>query len=207
MIRRRMLPALLALGATTAQAADWWKNITPLAFLFDEDKAQKHPLWYKELYGSADHVPETEEYGIRSFVYRARRPFHPEKFQAFIGRTWPGLIRAKGHFWLATRPLWVGEFSLAGAIARVAPMGRWWAAVPRQRWPDHPEWKRVISRHWDAVWGDRRQELVFIGTGMDEVAIRAALDDCLVGQAGRRTFDPAAYRALRDPFPQWEAAA
>ena len=72
--------------------------------LFDHEKAQEYPLWHKELYGHACHVPETEEYGISSFVYRARRPFHPEKFNAFPARTWPGLIRAKGHFWLATRP-------------------------------------------------------------------------------------------------------
>jgi G3E family GTPase len=80
--------------------------------LFDEEKAQEHPLWFKELYGAHEHVPETEEYGIHSFVYRARRPLDPQKFQAFANTTWPGLIRAKGHFWLATRPQWVGEFSL-----------------------------------------------------------------------------------------------
>ena len=72
--------------------------------LFDEEKASRHPLWFKELHNFKEHVPETEEYGINSFVYRGRAPFHPEKFAAFINRTWPGLIRAKGHFWLATRP-------------------------------------------------------------------------------------------------------
>lgn len=172
--------------------------------LFSEENAQTHPLWFKELYGFADHVPETEEYGIGSFVYRARRPFHPEKFNAFINGVWPGLIRAKGHFWLATRPGWVGDFSLAGAIARVTPMGRWWAAIPKARWPDHPEWREMMKRHWDKAWGDRRQELVFIGTGMDEAAMRAALDACLVGSAAGG-FDPAAYSDLTDPFPQWDA--
>jgi G3E family GTPase len=171
--------------------------------LFDEERAQRHPLWYKELYSFGEHVPETEEYGIQSFVYRARRPFDPERFDAFINRTWPGLIRAKGHFWLATRPNWVGEFSLAGAIARVTAMGHWWAAIPRRHWPEHADWKRNLARNWDKVWGDRRQELVFIGTGLDEAAIRSALDGCLLGRAGATRFDPVAYAGLRDPFPAW----
>ena len=175
--------------------------------LFSEDKAQQHPLWYKELYGASEHVPETEEYGIGSFVYRARRPFDPTKFSAFIQKTWPGLIRAKGHFWLATRAEWVGEFSLAGAIARVTPMGLWWAAIPRARWPDHPDWTALLKKNWSNVWGDRRQELVFIGAKFDEAAIRAALDACLVGSATVSRFDPARYRDLPDPFPAWQRAA
>jgi len=174
--------------------------------LFDHEKAQEHPLWHKELYGFRDHVPETEEYGISSFVYRARRPFHPEKFSAFLSRTWPGLIRAKGHFWLATRPDWVGEMSLAGSICRTEAMGFWWAAVPRSRWPDHPEWTAILNRNWHSVWGDRRQELVFIGTELDEAAIRAALDLCLVGDALPLRFNPERYRDLPDPFPAWRRA-
>jgi G3E family GTPase len=94
---------------------------------FDFEKAQQHPLWYKELYGFADHTPETEEYGVTNFVYRARRPFDPAKFQAFLRETWAGVIRSKGHFWLATRPQWVGELSQAGAIVRSEGMGFWWA--------------------------------------------------------------------------------
>ncbi|MGA0598690.1 zinc metallochaperone GTPase ZigA [Enterovirga sp. CN4-39] len=171
--------------------------------LFDGDKAQQHPMWYKELYAPHEHVPETEEYGIGSFVYRARRPFHPAKLSEVINRTWPGLIRAKGHFWLATRPNWVGELSLAGSICRVTPMGTWWAAVPKSRWPDHPEWQTLLARHWSPTWGDRRQELVFIGTELDEAAIRHALDSCLVGSATTARFDPDAYRLLPDPFPAW----
>lgn len=174
--------------------------------LFDHEKAQEHPLWHKELYGFRDHVPETEEYGIASFVYRARRPFHPEKFNAFLGRTWPGLIRAKGHFWLATRSDWVGEMSLAGSICRTEAMGFWWAAVPPSRWPDHPEWQAILNRNWHSVWGDRRQELVFIGTELDEAAIRAALDLCLVGDALPLRFNPERYRDLPDPFPAWRRA-
>ena len=165
---------------------------------FSEEKAQEHPLWFKELYGAHVHVPETEKYGISSFVYRARRPFDPERFNAFVNATWPGLIRAKGHFWLATRPNWVGEFSLAGAVARVSAMGFWWAAVPRKRWPEAGEFKDRLHTVWSEVWGDRRQELVFIGAGMDEAAIRAALNGCLVETGhDHAPFDPAPYKVCR----------
>jgi G3E family GTPase len=174
--------------------------------LFDEEKAQEHPLWHKELYGHAEHMPETEEYGISSFVYRARRPFDPLKFNAFLQRTWPGLIRAKGHFWLATRPEWVGEMSLAGAVCRTESMGFWWAAVPKNRWPEHEEWKSLLNRNWSPVWGDRRQELVFIGASLDEAAIRSALDSCLLGSSIHQKFEPDAYRDLPDPFPVWKRA-
>ncbi|PXW67031.1 zinc metallochaperone GTPase ZigA [Methylobacterium sp. B4] len=175
--------------------------------LFDEEKAQEHPLWFKELYGAHAHVPETEEYGIGSFVYRARRPFDPARFQAFANTTWPGLIRAKGHFWLATRPEWVGAFSLAGAVAHIGAMGFWWAAVPRKRWPEEAVFRERLDTVWSEVWGDRRQELVFIGRGMDREAITAGLDACLVGSADARRFDPEAYRHLPDPFPAWRRAA
>lgn len=171
--------------------------------LFDSEKAQGHPLWAKELYGYASHVPETEEYGISSFVYRARRPFHPLKFQEFLNSTWPGLIRAKGHFWLATRPEWVGEMSLAGSICRTEALGLWWAHVPKERWPRSEEWRQILARHWHSVWGDRRQELVFIGQALDEVTMRAALDECLVGESTPLRFTPDRYRHLPDPFPVW----
>ncbi|GJE16287.1 zinc metallochaperone GTPase ZigA [Methylobacterium marchantiae] len=175
--------------------------------LFSEEKAQEHPLWFKELYGAHEHVPETEEYGIGSFVYRARRPFDPRAFHAFTKATWPGLIRAKGHFWLATRPDWVGEFSLAGSIARVSPMGAWWVCVPKSRWPDDAEWRTHLAENWSEAWGDRRQELVFIGTGLDREAITKALDACLVGAEDVAHFDPAPYRSLPDPFPAWRREA
>ncbi len=91
--------------------------------LFDYEKAESHPLWVKELNGFRDHVPETEEYGISSFVYRASRPFDPAKFDAVLKRDWPGLVRAKGHFWLATRPAWCGELSIAGVVCRTSGLG------------------------------------------------------------------------------------
>ena len=173
--------------------------------LFDFEKAAEHPLWFKELNGFADHVPETEEYGIRSFVYRARRPFDPAKLQAFIDTPWPGVVRAKGFFWLATRPHYVGELSQAGALVRTGKRGLWWASVPRHRWPDHPDWRAAMRPYLDPVWGDRRQEIVFIGCDpMDEADIRARLDACLVPE---QDFTPGRWRGLSDPFPSWERDA
>jgi len=170
--------------------------------LFSEARAARHPLWHKELYGWEDHVPETEEYGITSFVYRARQPFDPARLQGFLDRQWPGLIRAKGHFWLATRPDEIGLLSIAGRQCRIDTRGFWWAAVPKAHWPRYPQFSRLLDRHWDEVWGDRRQELVFIGAGLDESAIRATLDLCLVGDdAG---FNPQLALRLRDPFPAWQ---
>jgi G3E family GTPase len=174
---------------------------------FDHDKAQEHPLWFKELYSFADHRPETEEYGIRSFVYRARRPFNPERFHAFLNSSWPGVVRAKGHFWLASRPEWVGEMSQAGALVRHEAMGFWWANVPRERWPGHPEWREHIERAWDPVYGDRRQEIVFIGTDFDETWIRRRLDGCLEGDAEATAMHSDEWRRLPDPFPAWKTDA
>jgi G3E family GTPase len=167
---------------------------------FDPDQAAMHPLWAKELYGFADHVPETEEYGVASFVYRARRPFDPARLHRVLNGDLPGVIRAKGHFWLATRPDWAGEFSLAGALSQVRPLGRWWAAVPKARWPGDREFLSDIAARSEAPWGDRRQELVFIGSGMDEAAIRSALDAALVPAPD---FRPKDWARLADPFPAW----
>ncbi|ETR76270.1 hypothetical protein X566_17030 [Afipia sp. P52-10] len=171
---------------------------------FDFEKAQANPLWYKELYGFADHVPETEEYGIRNFVYRAQRPFEPEKLHRFLRESWGGVIRAKGHFWIATRPDWVGELSQAGAIVKTEGMGFWWANIPVERWPSDPYWRQTLKKNWNALYGDRRQEIVFIGTDMDEQAIRARLDACLV--AGEPGMNIKAWSKLSDPFPKWRRA-
>ncbi|TVQ55414.1 MAG: GTP-binding protein [Rhodobacteraceae bacterium] len=176
--------------------------------LFDFETAHEHPLWFKELYGFKDHVPEDVEYGVTSFVWRARRPLHPAKFREFLQTPLPGVIRAKGHFWLATRPDFAGEFSLAGAIATSKALGLWWAAVPKARWPQDPEALARMRATWDPVFDDRRQEIVFIGAmdTMDRPRIEAALERCLVGDPENPVFEPEAWATLPDPFPAWGRA-
>ena len=172
--------------------------------LFDFERAHEHPMWAKELYGFADHVPETEEYGVASFVYRARRPFEPEKIMAVLNSEMPGVIRAKGHFWIASRPDWVVEFSLAGALSSVKPLGNWWAAVPKDRWPDHESARTYMAAHWQEPWGDRRQEIVFIGAGIDWPSLEARLDACLLPE--HAAAGPDQLPDLPDPFPVWRRA-
>ena len=169
--------------------------------LFDDDRAAEHPLWAKELYGYANHRPESEEYGIESFVYRARRPFDPAKFHDFLtGNGLDGVIRAKGHFWLATRADWVGELAVAGSQTMTARMGRWWGGIAKRDWPNDGRFEDFVARHWDPVWGDRRQELVFIGIDMDQARLCRGLDACLLPGTA---FTPERWRGLHDPFPAW----
>ncbi|WP_291195861.1 GTP-binding protein [Hyphomonas sp.] len=171
---------------------------------FDFEKAEEHPLWAKELYGFANHAPETDTYGIESFVYRSRRPFDPDKILAFFNEAWPNVVRAKGFFWVATRPDWIGEVSQAGALVRHQGMGRWWAVTPRERWPDSESFKAYMAGIWDRDVGDRRQEIVFIGIGMDEAALRKRLDECLTDIRHGSTPDRMRARTdLQDPFPAW----
>jgi G3E family GTPase len=171
---------------------------------FDFARAQQAAGWARALAG--EHLPESVEFGITNFVYRARRPFHPARFHAFINSDLPGVIRAKGFFWLATRMPWAGSWHLAGSVGRFEAAGFWFAAVPEERWPADPQWREGIRKQWQGEQGDRRQELVFIGIGMDETRLRAALDACLLTneewRAGVR-----AWTRLPDPFPGWSEAA
>ncbi len=169
--------------------------------LFDFDKAHGHPMWVKELYGFADHTPETEEYGVVSHIYRAKQPFHPEKIHALLNSQMPGVIRSKGHFWISSQPDWALEFSLAGALSSVQPLGPWWAAVPKDRWPDDPSARANMAAHWQEPWGDRRQEIVFIGAGIDWPALKARLDAALVPEDQAYGMDK--LPDLPDPFPAW----
>ena len=169
---------------------------------FSFEKAQQSAGWLKELRG--EHLPETEEFGISSFVYEARRPFHPKKFYEFLhSKEIAGkLIRSKGFFWLATRPQFAGSWSQAGGIARYGAAGLFWKAVPKEQWPEDPDYLNAIAEQWVEPFGDMRQELVFIGQGLDKADIIARLDACLLTEdmvlQGKQ-----AWAKLPDPFPRW----
>ena len=171
--------------------------------LFDFEKAQQSPGWLKEMRG--EHVPETEEYGITSFSYEARRPFHPDKFFNFLHNTkqYGKLIRSKGYFWLATRPTFAGQWSQAGGIARYGYAGLFWKAVPKKDWPEDEEYLESIKRLWVEPFGDMRQELVFIGQELNQKEITNKLDDCLLSE--EEVLKGKAYwKTLKDPFPEWK---
>ncbi|MDB4097087.1 zinc metallochaperone GTPase ZigA [Methylophilaceae bacterium] len=171
--------------------------------LFDFERAEKAPGWLKEMQG--EHVPETEEYGISSFSYVARRPFYPEKIHNLLHDTkrFGKLIRSKGYFWLGTRPEFVGQWNQAGGIARYGFAGRFWKSVPKKDWPEDEESLNIINKQWVEPFGDMRQELVFIGQNLNKEGMTEALDDCLLtdedilkGKAHWATFT--------DPFPAWK---
>ncbi len=169
---------------------------------FDFERASLAPGWLKEMRG--EHVPETEEYGISSFTYTARRPFHPARFHAFLNRDWDNgkLLRSKGYFWLATRPRLAGTWSQAGGIAHHGVAGFFWKAVAEKNWPEDAETRAFIREKWREPFGDMRQELVFIGQGMDPARTRRVLDACLLSEAETRA-GLEYWRTLEDPFPDW----
>ncbi|MGP9566573.1 zinc metallochaperone GTPase ZigA [Halomonas sp. AOP5-B2-8] len=170
---------------------------------FNFERAQRAPGWLKEMRG--EHVPETEEYGIGSFAYHARRPFHPQKFHDLLNQGWfgKGLLRSKGFFWLATRPQAAGQWSQAGGIAHHGPAGMFWKAIPEANWPEDPETRHFIMEKWQEPFGDMRQELVFIGQNLNQTQMREALDACLLSEA-ELLQGMAAWKQLPDPFPAWE---
>jgi len=169
---------------------------------FDFAKAQQAPGWYQELQGG--HIPETEEYGIRSFVYRARRPFHPQRFQALArGGALSHVIRAKGYFWLATRMESVCLWQQAGGVKRMGVVGKWWASLPAELRPQTPELTAYLAEQWQEPYGDRRQELVFIGVGLDVADLSAQLDAALLNEA-EMAGGPASWASLPDPFPKFQ---
>lgn len=169
---------------------------------FDFEKASQAPGWLQELRGA--HVPETTEYGIASSAYRARRPFHPQRFFNFINRPWVNgkLLRSKGFFWLASKHQDAGSWSQAGGLIRHGFAGRWWRFVPKNQWPDDQESNAAILQSWTATTGDCRQELVFIGQNIDFAQLTNELDECLLSDA-EMALGIEGWRLLEDPFGPW----
>jgi G3E family GTPase len=172
--------------------------------LFDMAQAQQSAGWAQALSGG--HIPESEEFGITNFVWRARRPMHPARWKALVESDLPGVIRAKGFFWLATRMAWAGSWQLAGSVGRHEAAGFWFSAVPQKDWPTDPAWREGVLKLSEGEFGDRRQEIVFIGVGMDEAALRQRLEACLLTDAEMKG-GPAAWSRLADPFPSWGPAS
>ncbi|SQG01017.1 putative cobalamine biosynthesis-like protein [Paucimonas lemoignei] len=204
---RQELIAILQRLNTQAEILPMVMGQVPLAKIlntgrFDFERASLAPGWLKELRG--DHVPETEEYGIASTAYRARRPFHPERFFSFIDREWTNgkLLRSKGFFWLASKHQDAGSWSQAGGLMRHGFAGRWWRFVPKAQWPDDEESVGAIKSNWSAQTGDCRQELVFIGQNIDFAQLTAELDNCLLTDA-EMAIGSDAWRLLPDPFGPW----
>jgi G3E family GTPase len=169
---------------------------------FDFEKAAQAPGWLQELRGA--HVPETLEYGIASTAYRARRPFHPQRFFDFINGSWENgkLLRSKGFFWLASKHMDAGSWSQAGGLMRYGYAGRWWRFVPKNQWPQDAETTAEIMKNWMAATGDCRQELVFIGQNIDFTELNAQLDQCLLTDDEMKLGDEG-WRLLTDPFGPW----
>lgn len=170
--------------------------------LFDFERAQQAPGWLVEMRG--EHFPESEDYGIGSFSYLARRPFHPDKFYEVLYSLdkYGKLLRSKGYFWLATRPQFAGQWSQAGGIAHHGFGGMFWKAVPKKNWPDDQDYLDSINEQWVEPFGDKRQELVFIGQGLDQSGITRALDNCLLSEE-EALKGKAHWATLADPFPVW----
>ncbi|MBX9617246.1 MAG: zinc metallochaperone GTPase ZigA [Caulobacteraceae bacterium] len=173
--------------------------------LFDMDKAEQSAGWSRALRGEV--TPETEEYGVSSFVYKARRPFHPQRLYDLFQKEWPGVWRSKGFFWLATRMAYVGSWSQAGAVTEHEWGGLWWASVSRDRWPDdNPDWLGALEAVWRQPHGDRRQEIVLIGAGMNRDLLTSMLDQALLTRFEMER-GPAGWKKLPDPFPRWGPVA
>ena len=171
--------------------------------LFDFEEAQSSAGWQKELEGGT-HTPETEEYGISSFVFRNQKPFHPERFWKYLNEDYPyGVLRAKGLFWLASRPNDAINFSQAGGSSRVETAGSWWTSMTYSERINHQSFvdnKTDIESRWSEKWGDRMNELVFIGQDIEKEKMIADLEKCLLRESEQHLFDKRV--KLIDPFPE-----
>jgi len=203
----RTLEALLKRLNRRAKIYRSHKGQVPLEWvldtgLYDPALAEQTPGWSEELKAlvNPEHRPETEEYGISSFVYRARRPFHPQRLWRFIQEELEGVLRSKGFFWLATRPTQAGFWSQAGGSLQLESRGTWWADVPLSAWPEGLAENDWLRSRWSESWGDRRQELVIIGLDLDVPAVTRSLDECLLTDE-ELAGGAAVWISWPDPFP------
>ena len=170
--------------------------------LFDEVEGEAAPGWAQIL--NDEVTPETEEYGITSFVYRHRWPFHPKRLSRELNEAWPGVLRSKGFFWIASRPDMQAVWSHAGLSVMLEPLAPWYVSTPEDEWDLETDEERAeLMERWDPLLGDRQTEIVFIGIDMDEDAIRRRLDACIL--TGRE-FEkgPEKWLKFRDPLPEWD---
>ncbi|WP_019991304.1 GTP-binding protein [Rudanella lutea] len=177
--------------------------------LFNFDEASQSAGWIQELQNHKNgigHTPETEEYGIGSFVFRDHRPFHPARFWQYLSEHFPaGIIRSKGLFWLASRPNEALNFSQAGGSLRAERAGVWWASMPFQeriRYGSFLDNRDQIESRWHKRFGDRQNELVIIGQDLNEPQIRAELAECLCTELELKHMENNG--VFKDPFPVWE---
>ena len=172
---------------------------------YQSDSAAAADAWQSVL--SSDETGSSDAFGISSFLYRARRPFHPQRFWDFWmdGEHAPNILRSKGYFWLATKNSIAGFWSHVGQVLAAEPGGVWWAETPKAEWPsDDAELMAELNSVWDEVWGDRRQELILIGQDLDATATRKALDECLLTESEMES-GPSSWSRLEDPFGCWES--
>ena len=170
--------------------------------LFDEVEGEAAPGWAQIL--NDEVTPETEEYGITSFVYRHRWPFHPKRLSRELNEAWPGVLRSKGFFWVASRPDMQAMWSHAGLSVMLEPLAPWYVSTPEDEWDLETDEERAeLMERWDPLLGDRQTEIVFIGIDMDEDAIRRRLDACILTV---REFEkgPEKWLKFRDPLPEWD---
>lgn len=169
---------------------------------FSFERASQSAGWLKEMRG--EHTPETEEYGIKSFVFRARRPMHPVRYWDFIKHSIDsGVVRAKGFLWLATRHHDIGIYSQAGGSTMLSFGGHWYASSPDDQWPQDKAARSEILADWDKKWGDRRQELVFIGIKIDVEKLKSELEECLL-TAEEMELGVTKWKHFEDVLPVWD---
>ena len=205
--KARIIASIKAINSRAELIESTHGMIDPKAILstqrFDIDSAEQMPDWLKVI--EKEPIPETEEYGISHFVYRARRPFHPERWNQWMTQKWQGVIRSKGFLWLATRMPYVGVWSKAGVQNKFEMAGKWFATVDRQNWPDDKEEIASVLANWEEPYGDRRQEIVIIGYvgEMDEAFLKECFDACLLTDVEMQLGE-SAWCDFKDPLPEYE---